>query len=46
VAIPLLLLGNVLSGWAERIKDEMEKAALRVINQYVEGRAGNETVVS
>jgi biopolymer transport protein ExbB len=38
VAIPLLLLGNVLSGWAERIKDDMEKAALRVINQYVEGR--------
>jgi len=46
VAIPLLLLGNVLSGWAERIKDEMEKAALRVINQYVEGRAGKETGVS
>jgi len=39
VAIPLLLLGNILSGWAERIKDEMEKAALRVINQYVEGRS-------
>jgi len=39
VAIPLLLLGNMLSGWAERIKDDMEKAALRVINHYVEGRA-------
>ncbi|AKS42232.1 MotA/TolQ/ExbB proton channel family protein [Wenzhouxiangella marina] len=38
VAIPLLLLGNVLSGWAERIKDDMEKAALRVINQYLEAR--------
>jgi len=38
VAIPLLLLGNLLSGWAERIKDEMEKAALRVINQYSDGR--------
>jgi biopolymer transport protein ExbB len=34
VAIPALLFGNVLSGWAERIKDEMEKAALRVINAY------------
>jgi biopolymer transport protein ExbB len=34
VAIPALLFGNVLSGWAERIKDEMEKAALRVINVY------------
>jgi biopolymer transport protein ExbB len=42
VAIPLLLLGNVLSGWAERIKDDMEKAALRVINQYVEGQASRE----
>ncbi len=34
VAIPTLLFGNVLSGWAEKIKDEMEKAALRVINVY------------
>jgi biopolymer transport protein ExbB len=39
VAIPLLLLGNVLSGWAERIKDDMEKATLRVINQYFEARS-------
>ncbi len=34
VAIPALLFGNLLSGWAERIKDDMEKAALRVINVY------------
>ena len=34
VAIPALLFGNVLSGWAERIKDDMEKASLRVINVY------------
>ena len=34
VAIPALLFGNILSGWAERIKDEMEKASLRVINTY------------
>ena len=34
VAIPLILFGNLLSGWAESIKDDMEKAALRVINQY------------
>jgi len=34
VAIPLLLFGNLLSGWAESIKDDMEKAALRVINLY------------
>lgn len=39
VAIPTLLIGNLLSGWAERIKDEMEKAALRVTNLYEEARA-------
>ncbi|NBD95883.1 MAG: flagellar motor protein MotA [Gammaproteobacteria bacterium] len=38
VAIPTLLFGNLLSSWAERIKDDMEKAALRVTNQYVEAR--------
>jgi biopolymer transport protein ExbB len=38
VAIPALLLGNLLSGWAERIKDEMEGAALRVTNLAKEGR--------
>ncbi len=41
VAIPFLLLGNMLSGWAERIKDDMEKAALRVTNIYEEGRAAS-----
>lgn len=39
VAIPMLVFGNLLSGWAEGIKDDMEKATLRVINQYYEGRA-------
>lgn len=38
VAIPTLLLGNLLSGWAERIKTRMEQAALRVINRYQEAR--------
>lgn len=38
VAIPALLMGNVLSGWAESIKDDMEKGALGVINQYKEHR--------
>jgi biopolymer transport protein ExbB len=46
VAIPLLLLGNGLSGWAERIKDNMEKAALRVTNQYLEGQASREAGAS
>jgi len=34
VAIPLLLLGNMLNGWAERIKDGMEQSALHLINEY------------
>lgn len=38
VAIPTLLIGNVLSGWAERIKDDMQKAALRITNLYEESR--------
>ncbi|MDX2300121.1 MAG: MotA/TolQ/ExbB proton channel family protein [Xanthomonadaceae bacterium] len=36
VAIPMLLLGNLMGGWAERIKDDMEQAALRVVNAYQE----------
>lgn len=39
VAIPALLVGNLLSGWGERIKDDMEKAALRITNLYDEARA-------
>jgi biopolymer transport protein ExbB len=38
VAIPTLLFGSVLAGWAESIKDGMEKGALSVINQYKEHR--------
>ncbi|MEN8146893.1 MAG: MotA/TolQ/ExbB proton channel family protein [Campylobacterota bacterium] len=34
VAIPMLLLGNMLSAWAEKIKDAMEHAALHLINEY------------
>ena len=29
VAIPCLLFGSLLNGWADRLKDDMEKAALR-----------------
>lgn len=32
VAIPSLLFGNLLGGWAERIKDDLDKSALRVMN--------------
>ncbi len=38
VAIPCLLIGNLLNGWAESIKDDMEKAALKIINLYQDGR--------
>ena len=38
VAIPVLLIGNLLNGWAERIKDDMEKAALKVVNLYQDAR--------
>jgi biopolymer transport protein ExbB len=34
VAIPLLLVGNLLSGWASRIKDQMEHSALSIVNIY------------
>lgn len=32
VAIPLLLVGNLLKGWAERIQSRLERGALRVVN--------------
>jgi len=38
VAIPMLMAGNILSGWSEGIKDDMEKGALGVINQFKEHR--------
>lgn len=34
VAIPILMLGNLLSGWAEKVKDSMEHSALHLINEY------------
>ena len=40
VAIPALIFGNLLSGWAESIKDDMEKAALHVMNRS-KGRAAH-----
>jgi biopolymer transport protein ExbB len=39
VAIPCLLFGSLLNGWAERIKDDMEKSALKVVNLYQDMRA-------
>jgi len=34
VAIPVLMMGNLLSGWAEKVKDSMEHSALHLINEY------------
>ena len=34
VAIPMLLVGNMLSAWAEKIKNTMEHSALHLINEY------------
>jgi len=34
VAIPLLLLGNLMSGWATSIKDSMEQSALHIVNLF------------
>ena len=39
VAIPTLLLGNLLSGWADGIKDDMEKGALKITNIHLASRA-------
>ena len=38
VAIPMILLGAVLNGWADRIKDGMEGAALKAINLFQDVR--------
>jgi biopolymer transport protein ExbB len=34
VAIPMLMIGNLLGGWAEKVKDSMEHSALHLINEY------------
>jgi len=39
VAIPLLLVGNLLKGWAERIQSRLERGALRVVNLVELGTA-------
>jgi len=41
VAIPILLIGNLLSGWSEKIKHDMEKSALRITNIYEDTRLAN-----
>ncbi len=40
VAIPILILGTLLNAWSNRIKDEMEKAALHISNASLGSTAG------
>ncbi len=39
VAIPLILLGNLVSGWAQTIKDSMEHSALHIVNIFEKNKA-------
>lgn len=39
VAIPVLVAGTVLSSWANRIKDDIERSALHLVNQYHNDRS-------
>lgn len=43
VAIPLLLLGNLVSGWAQSIKDSMEHSALHIVNIFENKKQDNVT---
>ncbi len=43
VAIPTLLLGNLLRGWGEGIESDMERVVLRVVNVHKEARQGPES---
>lgn len=38
VAIPMLLIGNLLKGWGDNIEGDMEKIVLRVVNAHKEAR--------
>lgn len=42
VAIPVLVVGTILASWSNRIKDELERSALHVVNQYHNHRSVNE----
>lgn len=41
VAIPVLVVGTILSSWSNRIKDELERNALHIVNQYHNHRSVN-----
>ena len=40
VAIPVLVIGTILASWSTRIKDDIEKSALHLVNQYHNNRSG------
>lgn len=37
VAIPMLLLGNLLKGWSDRVESEVESLGLALLNRYEAG---------
>ena len=37
VAIPMLLVGNLLKGWSDRVESEVESLALALLNRYEAG---------
>ncbi|MBY0474002.1 MAG: MotA/TolQ/ExbB proton channel family protein [Nitrosomonas sp.] len=44
VAIPILMLGSLLSSWAKNIKRDMEHSALRIINVFLGGGLDSDEV--
>lgn len=34
VAIPVLVVGTLLASWGNKVKDDIEKSALHIVNQY------------
>lgn len=42
VAIPMLLLGNLLKGWSERIESDIERAVLSILNVHKEASHPNQ----
>ena len=42
VAIPIYIVATLLSGWADRIKGDIEEATLKVINLYHQGNGNDE----
>ncbi len=48
VAIPVLVIGTLLASWGTKIKDDLERSALHLVNQYQNQREykANQTAVT